>query len=59
MAFLGWPEEIGRTLRGLDNCGWVVLEDDSVGRGIRLASYNETVHPATHGPDFASEAPVG
>ena len=59
VAFLGWPEEVGSTLRGLDNCGWAVLEDDGAGRGIRLASYNETAHPATHGPDFASEAPVG
>jgi len=58
-AFLGWPEEVGSTLRGLDNCGWTVLEEDAAGRGIRLASYNETAHPATHGPDFASEAPVG
>jgi probable phosphoglycerate mutase len=59
VAFLGWPEEVGSTLRGLDNCGWAVLEDDAAGRGIRMASYNETAHPATHGPDFASEAPVG
>lgn len=59
VAFLGWPEEIGTSLRGLDNCGWVVLEDDAAGRGIRLSSYNETAHPAIHGPDFASEAPVG
>lgn len=59
VAFLGWPEEIGTSLRGLDNCGWVVLEDDAEGRGIRLASYNETAHPAIHGPDFASEGPVG
>lgn len=59
VEFLGWPEEMGTSLRGLDNCGWVVLEDDAAGRGIRLASYNETAHPAVHGPDFASEAPVG
>ncbi|MFL6107181.1 MAG: histidine phosphatase family protein [Marmoricola sp.] len=59
VAFLGWPEEVGSSLRGLDNCGWVVLEDVEDGRGIRLASYNETAHPAVHGPDFASEAPVG
>jgi broad specificity phosphatase PhoE len=59
VAFLGWPEEVGSTLRGLDNCGWAVVEDDAAGGGIRLSSYNETAHPATHGPDFASEAPVG
>jgi len=59
LDFLGWPESLVATLRGLDNCGWTVLEDDPAGRGIRLASYNETVHPAVHGPDFASDAPVG
>lgn len=58
-AFLGWPDTVTDTLRGLDNCGWVVLEEDEAGRGIRLSSYNETAHPGTHGPDFASEAPVG
>ena len=59
LAFLGWPETLLGSLRGLDNCGWTVLEDDPAGRGVRLASYNETVHPAVHGPDFASDAPVG
>ena len=59
LAFLGWPETLSGTLRGLDNCGWAVLEADAHGRGIRLASYNETAHPAVHGPDFASDAPVG
>jgi probable phosphoglycerate mutase len=59
LAFLGWPDTITGSLRGLDNCGWAVLEADAHGRGIRLASYNETAHPAVHGPDFASDAPVG
>ena len=59
LAFLGWPESVVETLRGLDNCGWAVLEAGGAGRGIRLASYNETAHPAVHGPDFASDAPVG
>jgi glucosyl-3-phosphoglycerate phosphatase len=59
LAFLGWPETLLGTLRGLDNCGWAVVEDDPDGRGVRLASYNETVHPSVHGPDFASDAPVG
>lgn len=57
LAFLGWPETVGSTLRGLDNCGWVVLEQEPSGRGIRLASYNETAHPAVHGPDFAADSP--
>jgi probable phosphoglycerate mutase len=59
LALLGWPEALLGTLRGLDNCGWAVVESDPHGRGIRLASYNETAHPAVHGPDFASDAPVG
>ena len=59
LAFLGWPDGVLGTLRGLDNCGWAVLEADPHGRGIRLASYNETAHPPVHGPDFASDAPVG
>jgi probable phosphoglycerate mutase len=59
LAFLGWPDSLVDTLRGLDNCGWTVVEEDAPGRGIRLASYNETAHPAVHGPDFASDAPVG
>ncbi len=59
VAFLGWPEDVLGTLRGLDNCGWAVVEADPHGRGIRLASYNETAHPAVHGPDFASDTPVG
>lgn len=59
LAFLGWPAELGRSLRGLENCGWVVLEPGLDGQGVRLASYNETVNPAVHGPDFASEAPTG
>jgi probable phosphoglycerate mutase len=59
LAFLGWPESLLGSLRGLDNCGWSVLEADPHGRGVRLASYNETAHPAVHGPDFASDAPVG
>jgi len=59
VALLGWPQGVLGTIRGLDNCGWTVLEADPRGRGIRLASYNETAHPAVHGPDFASDAPVG
>jgi glucosyl-3-phosphoglycerate phosphatase len=59
LGFVGWPEELLAGLRGLDNCGWAVLEADPHGRGIRLASYNETAHPSSHGPDFASDAPVG
>ncbi|HET7683123.1 MAG TPA: histidine phosphatase family protein [Marmoricola sp.] len=57
-ALLGLPDGFDARLRGMDNCGWSVLEEDPHGRGFRLASYNETVHPATHGPDFASDSPI-
>ena len=59
LGLLGWPESLLTGLRGLDNCGWAVVEADPSGRRIRLASYNETAHPSLHGPDFASDAPVG
>ncbi|MBO9523342.1 MAG: histidine phosphatase family protein [Nocardioidaceae bacterium] len=58
-AFLGWPEEVGDTLRGLDNCGWAVLEQDALDRPIRLASYNETAQPGVHSLDAATESPLG
>lgn len=59
VALLGWPEEQDRHLRPLDNCGWAVLEDSPHAPGLRLASYNETVHTGTHDPDFTSDSPVG
>jgi probable phosphoglycerate mutase len=59
LELLGWPADLGTTLRGMDNCGWAVLEQDPHGRGLRLSSYNETADPAVHGPDFTSEAPTG
>jgi probable phosphoglycerate mutase len=58
-ALIGWTEDQAASLRGLENCGWVVLEEDPHGRGLRMASYNETAHPGDHGPDFASDGPVG
>lgn len=59
VALLGWPTDLADTLRALDNCGWAVLEWEAERSRFRLASYNETIHPAEHGPDFASDAPVG
>lgn len=63
-ALLGWPWELSRSLRGMDNCGWAVLTDDGPEGRLRLVSYNETVtvgrHPArTPGADFASDEAVG
>ncbi len=38
-GLLGWPDESVNSLRGLDNCGWVVLDvlDDD---RFRMAAYN-------------------
>ncbi|GGL14758.1 histidine phosphatase family protein [Mangrovihabitans endophyticus] len=36
---LGWPAEVMRTLRALQNCHWVELTHDS-GRGWQVAAYN-------------------
>ena len=44
-ALLGWPDDAFHTLRGLDNCGWVVLQEhlDLHGVGaLRLVAYNRT-----------------
>ena len=58
-ALLGWPGGSEVSLRGMDNCGWTTLQEDRDRGRLRLASYNETAHPGVHGPDFASDAPVG
>jgi probable phosphoglycerate mutase len=41
-AMLGWPDEQFHTLRGLTNCGWVVLEEHPEVGGLRLGAYNRT-----------------
>jgi len=58
-ALLGWPDELDQSLRAMDNCGWTTIEEDHGHGRLRLSSYNETAHPGVHGPDFASDAPVG
>lgn len=58
-ALLGWPDEQFHTLRGLDNCGWVVLEQHPLDGVLRLVAYNRTAGGASRGPDFASPSPVG
>ncbi len=39
-AMLGWPDEQFHSLRGLENCGWVELEDHPLVPGLKLAAYN-------------------
>lgn len=58
LALLDWPQPVGTALRGMDNCGWSVLDEADDGGRLRLSSYNETAHPATHGPDFVPDGPV-
>ncbi len=41
-ALLGWPDEQFHTLRGLENCGWVVLHEHLDSHDLRLVAYNRT-----------------
>ncbi|MFP5253599.1 MAG: histidine phosphatase family protein [Actinomycetes bacterium] len=50
VALLGWPEEIDTSLRGMDNCAWVTLEELGLGGRLRLAGYNESVRPGHDAP---------
>jgi probable phosphoglycerate mutase len=64
LGLLGWPPDVGRTLRGMDNCGWTVVGEDEVRGGLRLVSYNETATTGPHpdhavGGDFASDEADG
>lgn len=42
-AMLGWADDQFHSLRGLDNCGWAVLEDHPVVPGLKLSAYNRAV----------------
>jgi glucosyl-3-phosphoglycerate phosphatase len=59
MALLGWPWELSKTLRGLDNGGFCVLAESGTNGELRLTSYNEKPTGVAHPPDFVSDAPVG
>jgi len=59
MALLGWPWELARSLQGPENCGYCVLSEHAVRGGLRLTSYNEKAVGSRHGPDFATDGPVG
>ncbi len=41
-AMLGWPDDQFHSLRGLDNCGWVLLEEHPEVGVLRLGAYNRT-----------------
>jgi probable phosphoglycerate mutase len=59
MALLDWPWELAESLQGPENCGYCVLSEHVVRGGLRLTSYNEKAVGARHGPDFATDGPVG
>ena len=42
-ALLGWSPAQALTLRGLDNCGWVVLQRLSPDLAWRMSAYNRVV----------------
>jgi len=39
-GLLGWPRDLTISLKGVDNCAWVVLEEIEHGGRLRLAAYN-------------------
>jgi glucosyl-3-phosphoglycerate phosphatase len=50
VGLLGWPLELDRSLRGIDNCAWVTLEEVALGERLRLTGYNESVRPGHDAP---------
>ncbi len=46
IALLGWPSSTATSLKGVDNCGWVVLTELEEGGRLRLVAYNQQVGPA-------------
>jgi broad specificity phosphatase PhoE len=59
MGLLGWPWALSGSLQGPENCGYSVLSEHAVRGGLRLTSYNEKAAGSRHGPDFATDGPVG
>ena len=49
---VGWDAAVGETLRGVDNCAVVVLQEGAPKAALRLVAYNA-------GPGFASSGAVG
>jgi probable phosphoglycerate mutase len=59
MGLLGWPWRLASSLQGPENCGYCVLSEHGDRGRLRLTSYNEKAVGARHGPDFATDGPVG
>ncbi len=50
VGLLGWPREVASSMRGVDNCAWVTLEEAGQGGPLRLVGYNESVRPGHDAP---------
>ncbi|QNN53377.1 histidine phosphatase family protein [Nocardioides mesophilus] len=50
VGLLGWPASLAPTLRGIDNCAWVTLEELDAGGPLRMGGYNESVRPGHTAP---------
>lgn len=42
-GLLEWPTELAASLKAVDNCAWITLEEIEHGGRLRLAGYNEKV----------------
>jgi probable phosphoglycerate mutase len=49
VGLLGWPRSMAPSLKGVDNCGWVVLSELAGGGRLRLEAYNQQVGPSAGG----------
>ena len=50
VGLLGWPLEVATSLRGVDNCAWVTVEEEGLCGPLRLVGYNESVRPGHDAP---------
>jgi probable phosphoglycerate mutase len=50
VGLLGWPHGLSASLRGVDNCAWVTLEEPAYDGPLRLVGYNESVRPGHDAP---------
>jgi glucosyl-3-phosphoglycerate phosphatase len=50
VGLLGWPTETAPSLRGIDNCAWVTVEQAESEGPLKLVGYNESVRPGHDAP---------
>jgi len=48
-GLLEWPQDLAGSLKSVDNCGWITLEEIEHGGRLRLAGYNLKVPPSVAG----------